>query len=229
MPLVQLTGIRVVVFDLDDTLYPERAFAFSGFDAVAAWLRGRAACRIDPATRMRELFDSGDRSRVFDRLLADMGVEDRERLVPEMIACYRSHEPRITLHADAEEALGRWRGRFGLGLVTDGPWEVQQRKVDALGLEARLDRVILTDRWGRDFWKPHPRAFHTIETELAASGPACVYLADNAEKDFVAPRGLGWRTVHIRREGGLYADRVPPVGGEPEFEASSFGDIELTS
>ena len=29
-----------VVFDLDDTLYPERAFALSGFAAASAWASG---------------------------------------------------------------------------------------------------------------------------------------------------------------------------------------------
>ena len=35
--------IRTVVFDLDDTLFPEREFVLSGFAAVDAWLRNNRA------------------------------------------------------------------------------------------------------------------------------------------------------------------------------------------
>src|SRR4030066_168009 len=33
-----VTGWRAIGFDLDDTLYPERAFVLSGFGAVAGWI-----------------------------------------------------------------------------------------------------------------------------------------------------------------------------------------------
>ena len=36
-----MASIRAVVFDLDDTLYPEREYAFSGFAAVATAFQDR--------------------------------------------------------------------------------------------------------------------------------------------------------------------------------------------
>jgi putative hydrolase of the HAD superfamily len=64
---------------------------------------------------------------------------------------------------------------------------------------------VLTDRWGRTYWKPHERAFLAIEAALEARGAACVYVGDNPAKDFAAPRRLGWRTVRIRRRGTAHA------------------------
>ena len=85
MSEARLSGIRAVVFDLDDTLYPERSFAYSGFEAVAEWLKGRMSCRFDPAARMVELFEKGDRGQVFDRLLAELGCEESATYIQEMI------------------------------------------------------------------------------------------------------------------------------------------------
>ena len=227
MSTVVLSGIRVVVFDLDDTLYPERSFVFSGFEAVAARLRQRMACPIDPAARMRELFGAEDRRHVFDRLLSEMACDESETWVPAMIQHYRSHAPAIRLYDDAQAVLDRWRGRFRLGLISDGPAEMQQNKIEALGLVERLDRVVLTDRWGQASWKPHPRAYREMQAAFDADGPECVYIADNAEKDFVAPRPLGWRTVRVRRPDGIYAETVPPAGGEPEHEVASLTEIDI--
>ncbi len=290
---VCLSGVRAVVFDLDDTLYSERAFALSGFAAVGAWLRQRLACRIDPAVRMRELFDSGDRRRIFDRVLEELaaggealpgkrpvrspaatddpaggegaeppGTDKRKDshtsgdarrdsrtsgspagrgstepaevrchnvagMVAEMIELYRSHVPVIGLYADAEAALGRWQKEFRLGLISDGLLGVQRRKIDALGLAGRLERIVLTDAWGAAFWKPHPRAFEEIEAAWGVRGPAGLYIADNPQKDFIAPRQLGWQTVRIRRPEGVYCDVIPPPGGHADAEVTSLDEISL--
>ncbi len=228
MPTIQLQGLRAVVFDLDDTLYAERSFAFSGFEAVAQWLRARWPCPFDPAARMRELFETDFRPRVFDVLLSELGCPDAAAWVPAMIDCYRMHRPAIALYRDAEAALARWRGRVSLGLISDGPLAVQRRKVAALGLEAKLEQIILTDEWGPAFWKPHPRAFETMQAFWGCNGATCVYIGDNAGKDFLAPRRLGWQTVQVCRAEGLYARVEPPAGGSAACRVATLDELDLT-
>ena len=43
----------------------------------------------------------------------------------------------------------------------------------------------------------------------AAPGRRCVYVADNAAKDFVTPNRMGWLTVQILRPGRVH-DGSPP-------------------
>ncbi len=225
---IKLQGVHAVVFDLDDTLYCERDFAFSGFDAVEAWLRDRFPCPFPPAGRMRSLFDAGERGHIFDRILAELGQPVRPELIADMVSCYRLHVPSIRFQPDAEQALAKWRSGFRLGLISDGPLETQRLKVEALGLAGRVEHIILTDQWGRQYWKPHPRSFEEMERRLGATGGACVYIGDNPLKDFIAPNQRGWRTVRLRRAEGIYADEKPPVGGEPQHLIGKLGDLELT-
>lgn len=227
LPAVHLTGVQAVVLDLDDTLYPEQAYAFSGFAAVGAWLRGRVACAFDPAERMRALFLAGERGHIFDCLLAELAVPDAPALLPEMIQCYRTHRPAIAFHPDARLALDRWRGRFRMGLISDGPLAMQQAKVDALGLSAMLDEIVLTGQWGAEYSKPHPRAFEHLEAKFSIRGPALVYVADNCAKDFVAPRQLGWQTIWVHRPGSVYYDAKPPPNGKPEHQVESLSQLDL--
>ncbi len=228
--LVELTGVGAVALDLDDTLFPESQYRRSGFEAVGAWLAARLNGESGLVARMEQIDRTENRHLVFDELLNQLGAGDRSaELVPQMVACYREHLPRIGLFDDAERALGRWGGRFFTALISDGPEVMQRRKVDALGLWARLDLVILTDRWGREFWKPHPRAFEEVQSACRRNGPACVYIADNCTKDFLAPAKLGWRTVRICRAGGVYADAVAPAGGMAEFSVPDLDGIRLSS
>jgi len=227
--------IRLVAFDLDDTLYPEREFVRSGFRVVSDYLRQAGLVGRPLLAEMEAAFHAGVRGHVFEQVLRGVGVEPDAALVATLVAVYRTHasaygsvRPDIRLFPDADAALAHLAARgLRLGLVSDGPLASQQAKVAALGLAARMDAVILTDSWGRPFWKPHPRAFIELASRLAVAPADCVYVADNPEKDFQGPAAAGWRpSVWIRRPDGLYREAaLPPaslvggtIGGLNELE-----------
>lgn len=228
MDRVHFSGVRAIVFDLDDTLYSERAYAFSGFAAVARWLRERYACPFDPELRMQALFETDFRPKVFDQLLVEMGLGPSVATVAEMVSCYRSHTPAIALCSDAAAALERWSGQFRFGLISDGPAEAQRRKIDALGLAGRMERIILTDRWGREYWKPHPRAFLAMQEFWGWGQASLLYVGDNPSKDFLAPRQLGWQTLRICRREGIYSSLSSPGGGDADRSVSSLDLVEVS-
>lgn len=207
-----MSAIQCIVFDLDDTLYLERDYAFSGFDAVAEQFTEQVGADFDVAARCRELFDTRDRTRVFNTILHEAGTPEPDALLPKMIDAFRNHAPRIALCPDADAALTRLAGRFKLALISDGYLVAQQAKVEALGLASRIELIILTDQWGREFWKPHPRAYETVASHFNFDHRDCVYVADNPTKDFVAPDALGWTTVMVRRERAIHQDAAAAQG-----------------
>jgi putative hydrolase of the HAD superfamily len=219
-----VSPIRLVAFDLDDTLFPERTFVRSGFRVVSDYLQQAAIVGRPLFADMEAAFDAGVRGHVFEQVLQSAGVEPSASLVATLVDVYRTHasrygrvRPDIQLFPDAEAVLSRLAAKgLKVGLVSDGPLAGQQAKVAALGLAARMDAVILTDEWGRPFWKPHPRAFVELASRLAVDPADCVYVADNPEKDFQGPAASGWRpSIWIRRPSGLYGQAPPagPVGG----------------
>jgi putative hydrolase of the HAD superfamily len=210
-----MCSIAAVVFDLDDTLYAEREYAYSGFTAVAEAFADRLGDPRDSAARMRRLFDSEHRPRVFNALLTELGLNEELKLVEAMIEVYQAHRPTIRLHDDAEVILNKLRPKYRLGLLTDGRFSTQGLKIDALGLRDRFDAILITSELGPGFCKPSPRPFEFISTRLQVVGGRSVYVADNPAKDFLAPNALGWRTVQIRRAYGVYCDQKPAPGGEP--------------
>jgi putative hydrolase of the HAD superfamily len=213
-----VASVALLAFDLDDTLYPERAFVRSGFRVVSEYLEREGLVDHPVWPDLVTRFESGVRDRAFNRVLLAAGVVPSPGLIRTLVEMYRSHrlpegpvQPDIQLYADAERALARLRlAGLKLGLITDGPLAAQLLKVDALGMEERLDAIILTDQWGRDFWKPHPRAFREMASRLEVDPASCVYVGDNPEKDFDGPAAAGWGpSIRIRRQEGLYNDATP--------------------
>lgn len=195
---------RVIVFDLDDTLYLERNYVESGLRAVGAWARARLGLD-DLGSLMLARFAAGDRTHIFDNSLAAAGAAPTPALIARMLNVYRQHHPTIHLETDVEAYLGNPPAGTGYAIITDGFIDAQRRKLRALDLYRRGIRLgICTDRWGRDSWKPSPRAYVHVQDYFGLDPERFTYVADNPTKDFQAPLALGWNTVRIVRPGGLH-------------------------
>lgn len=202
---------QAVVFDLDDTIYPERDFVFGGFRAVAHWL----ALQLDLSAQtvydqLRSLYEASVRGKTFDLCLQALGVSDTD-LVPVLVQVYRDHTPQLESFPEVIPMLTELRSRYRLGLVSDGYLAVQQRKLEALGLAPYFDAIVFSDQWGRDAWKPSTRPFEAVLEQLDALPDTAIYVADNPLKDFLGARRIGMWTVQIQRPGGEYVERLPPT------------------
>jgi putative hydrolase of the HAD superfamily len=189
------------VFDIDDTLYLERDYVRSGFEAVGRWAAKRMSIK-DFGERCWASFLAGRRGSIFDAVLREVGEEPTIELVSSVVQVYRMHIPSITLEGDAYAALTVLSSVASIAVISDGPQVSQRRKVEALGLSVFAAPVVLTDSLGEGFSKPHPRAFEYV-SQIRPAG-RYIYIADNPVKDFNAPRELGWTTIRVRRPGGLH-------------------------
>jgi putative hydrolase of the HAD superfamily len=216
---------RVVVFDLDDTLYPEWTYARSGLAAVGDWAK-RELGLAGFFERAWHEFEHGERTRVFDHTLAALGREADPAAIAAMIEVYRQHRPDIALAADAKAWLDTITPGTGLALISDGFVAAQTRKVEALGLAARgFEPIVLTDSWGREFWKPHARAFGRVEQHFGLPPERIAYVADNPTKDFVTPRRRGWATIQILRPDRIHRVDPPSPDHAPDFRIESLGEL----
>jgi len=215
-----------IVFDLDDTLLLERDFALSGFKAVAHQFEDLLGDPNQSVRDMIRLLDEsrGRRSRIFDRLFEMRNLPPQSNRIRQMIECYRRHDANVTLLPDADRALSRLRARHRLGIITDGHPQTQQGKIDKTKLADRVDAIII-NAIGQGREKPGLQSFEEMARRLGAEHAACTYVADNPAKDFIAPNRLGWRTVRVRREKGIYRDAIPPKGGEADCVITSLDDL----
>ena len=211
------TNIQVIIFDIDDTLFPERQFVRSGYAAVAKHLRENPpGPKGDFEEWLWRRFLGGKTSRAFNDLSEHFQLALDDGRIGRLIEVYRFHVPDIHPFPGIAELLERLRGRFRMGILSDGAGRMQRNKLQSLGLEDAFETVVLTDDLPGDCRKPSPTGFETVRAALDAPHETCLYLADNPAKDFVAPNKLGWKTVRYLREGQIYAQAVAPPGGQPQ-------------
>jgi len=209
------SDFEAVIFDLDDTLYPEREYVISGFKATSFLIEQRFGFeQAYVLERLIEMFDAGVRGRNFDLFLDEQGVTFAPEQILDLILAYRKHEPDIALPKISEKVLHKLKGRFKLGLLTDGYLETQQRKVIKLGLDKIISVIVYSDEWGREFWKPNRKAFEEASRLLGIEPSKCIYIADNPEKDFKGAKECGMSCIQLQH----WVDRSNDTL-ESEFQA----------
>ncbi len=215
--------IRAVAFDMDDTLYPERAFVFSGYRAVSEVVEAELGFSV--YDELVELFQSGRRGDLFTPVLARHMATVDEIYVKSLVAVYRTHSPNIAPFPEADSVLKEISGRYLTALISDGIEAVQQRKLDALGLRPHFKAIVMSGEFGRAFWKPHPLPFEVCARRLSLETGQMVYVGDNPEKDFITARRLGSKTIRVRRPGTLHFEIQLPAAQEADVTVDGLTEV----
>jgi putative hydrolase of the HAD superfamily len=176
-----------VVFDLDDTLVKEIDYLKSAFKAIAT--------KVDSdndSLFKQMLFWYQNKENVFQNIETLYGVS-----VTELRQLYRSHYPYFSNASIVVTLLNSLKEKgFYIGLITDGFSQTQRNKIKALGIEALLDLIVISEEFGSE--KPNEnnyKVFHQFATK------DYYYIGDNTAKDFLAPNRLGWISVCLLNNG----------------------------
>ena len=149
--------IEAVLFDLDDTLVDARGSWRAGFAEAITELHARSPAlqRLGPPTAIydehfRRYGEEAHRAAGFGEWQARFTVEAFERLVAEhlgpdadlaaqLLARYLAAVPgHLTLYPDAEPLLEQLGARYPLGLISNGPSELQRPKIEQFALDTPL-------------------------------------------------------------------------------------------
>ncbi len=203
--------VKVIIFDLDDTLYDEITFVKSGFLAVATHFAPQNPHIM--LKKMISVLEERGRGEVFDVSLRHFGFYSKKN-IKKALSIYRTHTPTIELNRDAKEILKYYKSQnVPLYIVTDGNKMVQANKIKALKLENQIKKAFITHRYGTIHAKPSPYCFCKIAALESVKFEEIVYIADNITKDFIEIKKLGFHTVRIKQ--GMFKD----VEKNPEFHA----------
>lgn len=204
---------RAVIFDMDNTLYPERRFVLSGFSAVACRLR--VSRGIDARAAFTVLVDAmrGGRQQTALQVLCDR-FDLPTTLVGDLVDVIRSHRPRLRLSRTTRAVLAALRPAWRLGVLTNGIPAIQARKVEALGLRPLVDHVVFATEHGRRVGKPDRIPFETMTDRLGVRPDRCVFVGDDPRCDIDGANRAGMWSVRFDRPG--WHGRVVVESGRPD-------------
>ena len=156
--------IKVVIFDLDDTLIAEKEYIKSGYREVARYLSEKY--NVVQEVIYKELWEifKKDTKNVFNQWFEYHRITYSVENIKNLIRIYREHIPtELDYYADVKPILKYLRKKNKkIGIISDGYISTQENKIKVLEAKKDFDKIILTENLGREFWNPHPRSCEII-------------------------------------------------------------------
>jgi putative hydrolase of the HAD superfamily len=215
----------ILVFDLDDTLYDEKQFVYSGFLEVANWISemSKTSSNVIYESMVKDLFANG-RGEVFNNALKKY-FHITKKNIKKCISIYRLHKPRINLEKDVVDLLMELGKTYKLYIVTDGNKIVQNNKIKYLGVEKYIKKAFITYRYGLTASKPSLKCFEIIKNIEKINWQELVYIGDNPNKDFVNLNKVNAITIRVLQ--GDYANIEVTNEYDAKFKIDKLTDLKM--
>jgi putative hydrolase of the HAD superfamily len=219
-----MTAPPLVLFDLDDTLC-DYSGARTGRlrqaygDAFSA--AGIRDVDIDAViAESLEIHPHG--SHHFPDLLARHGMTDADVASRAQRWYTGNRFEGLALFTDAQMVLAQVRALQGvraIGLVTNGPADVQRDKIDLLNLWPEIDFAVISGEFGVE--KPDPAIFREALRQGDAAAEDAIYIGDSPEFDMEGAWNAGIRRIWMNRAAISWPLDTPA----PEIETRTLTEI----
>ncbi len=217
---------RAIFFDMDDTLLDTSGGVADSWRTVCQAFAPQLGCDpedLNTAIRhqMMEFWKDEAavehwRTRLHDarthnvrQALAAKGLNSE--LAPRISHGYWEEQSnRMKLFDDALETLDRLRDAgFRLGLLTNGPAEMQRWKLARFPIAERVDVVVIEGEFG--YGKPDARVFQHALASVGADPQQAWHVGDNLYADIRGAQGAGIHATWIHRDRLELKDDAPAV------------------
>jgi putative hydrolase of the HAD superfamily len=212
--------IRLICFDLDDTLWPCHPVIHAAEAECYDWL-DRQAPRLTAKYSQQQLREHRIAlGRVRPEIAHDMTALRLSSLAILLCAegypietahrasdVFRAARNRVTPYAEVIDALQLLRGRYTLVSVTNGNSQIAHTP-----LHASFDHSLSAADVGAA--KPDPAIFHAASAHSGVPLETFLHVGDDPLRDVQAARGLGLSTVWVNRNAVAWPVELAPADRE---------------
>lgn len=183
--------MKVVGFDLDDTLYSHWDYEQILYKKIAELTADKFEFdEILIFAEMQKLFDKKAFDKLFDNAIINAGYALPtgwdDFVVSIILPFYRNHKPAnvLTVYDWALPLFKKLRENgLKLVLITNGGETIQKNKIGMLNLPDEFDKVYISDEFNPPLRKPDTKIFQMVLDDFNISADEMIYVGDSPEKD----------------------------------------------
>lgn len=193
--------IKAFIFDLDDTLYPQKEYTRQCLLATSDYISKISRVEIDAIEKHLNciLDEKGiEYKYIFNDLFENIGFDGTPHL-KEILELFRACQPKLELYENALEVLNCLKNNYRLALLTDGYEKIQHYKVQELELNDFFEEILVTYTLGEENRKPSPLPYQKLLDIMQLNAEECIYVGNDPKRDFIACKKLGMKSIRINQ------------------------------
>ncbi|MGJ0290689.1 HAD family hydrolase [Aliarcobacter cryaerophilus] len=182
--------IRVIGFDLDNTLYNQELFEFEVFEDIASEIsKNFHIDKEEYLEELKQLYNTGEKEFLFDKAMAKIYGKlpiNWDSFVKEYIlSIYRNFIPKnISPYDGTVNILKKLKEEnYKLVLITNGNSKVQNNKINGLDIRKYFDLILISDDYEPRRRKPDTHMFEEALSFFNIHSSQMVYIGDDLERD----------------------------------------------
>jgi len=198
--------IKVIAFDLDDTLWNVDPVIIRAEKTLYEWLCTHVPGFEYDAHKMREVRDrvlsqqpellgrlTELRSRVIECALTDHGVPESKIIATEAMEIFLIARNQVEFFDGAINTIIHISAKYQLGALTNGNADITR-----LGLSPYFTFAFSAEEVGAP--KPAPNLFHKALSHTKVKATEMIYVGDDRVKDIDAANAVGLNTIWLRNK-----------------------------
>ena len=221
--------VRIIAFDLDDTLWPCMPTIHRAEDILYQWLARyypRITAGYDPekmvayrrefsAREAHYAIDMTGMRRDFLHHLGELHDYDGEQVAGQGFEVFFTARQQVEFYDDVLPCLQRLKQKYQLGSITNG-----NASVEHVGLADLIEHHV----GASDVMvaKPDPLIYQHLAERFEALPEEIVYVGDHPRYDVVGAVEAGFHAVWINRECLAWPDELP----QPQHQVSNLHQLE---
>lgn len=223
-------AIKVISFDLDDTLWAVQPVITQANRSLYLWLDSHAP-RFTARYPLQDLGRLRDevlrqqpqiahsvtaiRLAVLQHGLSQSGyaAPDAERLTQAAFAVFMEARNRVALFEHAQQMLTELSAHYRLIALSNGNADLER-----VGLGTLFEFALNADQVGQA--KPHPLMFEQMLARTGVAPGQVIHVGDHPEHDILGAQQCGLHTLWVNRA------RIPwPQGTAPDLEVNCLSEV----
>lgn len=239
-------NIKAIYFDLDDTLCgywnackaglrktfeEDRPDGFSVEEMIHHWATAfRKFCPTLKKTDWYPIYlEHGEPTRTeqMRRTLQEINVVDDE-LAKKLSVMYGYHRnAALRLFPDVHETLVTLAQYYQLGVITNGPADIQREEIHTLSLKTYIQHVLIEGEL--KVGKPSAIVFETAEKLAKCSGEEILMVGNSYDHDILPAIQFGWKTAWVYRTSDIPPSSEKHTGPHRLSQSEPLPDMTIFS
>jgi uncharacterized cofD-like protein len=203
--------IKTIIFDLDDTLFSTFSQLHLPFlkESLKEMIKEGFKCgleegfeelkKISLANPLGDAFKELAEKHDGDKQIAEIGLQ-----------AYKKQDfDTIVAFPNVNEILKKLKKRYSLVLLTAGEKDIQEKKINSLGIKDLFDLIILCE-------EKTEKEFEKAVAELDLNPKEAISIGNRIDLDIALAKKLGMMTIHLKH--GKYSNMIP----ENDYENADY-------
>ncbi|MDC0193582.1 HAD-IA family hydrolase [Candidatus Nitrosopelagicus sp.] len=192
----KLKNIKLIAFDLDNTLYDETMYFKFSFKIITPYLK--TEFNVDPKKCEKKLWEILKKNgkhyhHLFDDLLIEYDIKPEN--LQKLLFLFESVKTKLSLFPNVRNLLIQLKKKYQLSMITSGIQDVQRNKINLLDIQDYFEPIIYSSTLKHD--KPDETPFRQLIKLTGIDAENIVYVGDNPFDDFLGPNNLGITTIRV--------------------------------